>query len=111
MSYDNEFEVCTTPFINCEIPRMVPKACKFPPIVEGHLQMQEVSWYNWHADMLALSNEYPEVLFEVTRHGEDAMDSERRWYKNGKCRAWELPAFEDLCPKYEDAKPYKEKKR
>lgn len=41
-------------------------------------------WYNHEDDMLRLSREFPDVLFELTGEGEGAGDLWRKYFKNGK---------------------------
>ena len=41
-------------------------------------------WYGYEADMLALSNRYRNLLFELTGEGEESGDMWKAWYRNGK---------------------------
>jgi hypothetical protein len=79
---------------------------KMQKIVEGHLNkwcdiiskksgyelyevhemahISEAKWYDCEKHMLELSNEYPDVLFEVFTLGEDQDNTELTYFKNGK---------------------------
>lgn len=41
-------------------------------------------WYNHEDDMLRLSREFPDILFELHGEGEEAGDLWRKYFKNGK---------------------------
>jgi hypothetical protein len=46
--------------------------------------LHEVKWYDHNDDMIALSKQYPHVLFELEGVGEEHGDMWRARYKNGE---------------------------
>lgn len=51
---------------------------------DDDLTMYNVKWYDWHEHMIALSNEYPSVLFIVDGNGEEDDDIWRAYITGGK---------------------------
>ena len=47
----------------------------------------EVKWYDHEDDMIALSKEYPNVVFILDGVGEEFPDAWRKWFHNGKFEA------------------------
>lgn len=41
-------------------------------------------WYDHEADMIQMSREFPDILFELTGEGEEAGDLWRKYFKNEK---------------------------
>ena len=51
----------------------------------------EMKWYECEDDMVKLSRDYPELVFEVEGQGEDRDDNWRAYFANGKfylCRGY-----------------------
>lgn len=64
----------------------------------------EDTWYSFDDDLGRVSKEYPEIMFMVTRIGDEPMDIERRWYLNGEVRAFALQKdLDKLFPSFDDA--------
>jgi hypothetical protein len=40
-------------------------------------------WYDWKDDFPKISSLFPDVVFEITRYGEQQPDIERAFFKNG----------------------------
>src|SRR5690242_16095240 len=45
---------------------------------------EDVKWYEWVNDMKKYSLQYPEIMFQVQRTGEENGDIEVGYFKNGK---------------------------
>lgn len=41
-------------------------------------------WYDHHIDMVNMSKDFPEILFQLNGEGEESGDTWRSFYKNGK---------------------------
>ena len=52
--------------------------------VRGSICVQTSQWDTHEKDMLSISAQYPQVLFEVNREGEENEDISREWFLNGK---------------------------
>jgi len=67
----------------------------------GEQFWRNAKWYEHDNDMLELSREYPEVLFDLYGDGEDSDDMWHSYYKNGKMQ--HCPA-EITFPPFDEAK-------
>ncbi|MGI9570359.1 MAG: hypothetical protein ACR2PH_11620 [Desulfobulbia bacterium] len=47
-------------------------------------ELSESKWYSYHENMIEVSKDNPDRLFQLDRDGEEKGDIERRYYKNGK---------------------------
>ncbi len=56
---------------------------------EDHYFKNEVKWYDWKEEMIALSAKYPDILFELTGVGEEYPDIWRYFFKAGKIQGGE----------------------
>ena len=61
----------------------------------------EYKWYECDDEMIALSKEFPEVLFKVHGEGEESGDIWDRYFMNGKTQY--CPA-EVMCPPFDRTK-------
>lgn len=49
----------------------------------GFLSEDTMKWYECEEDMVKLSKEFPEMVFEIVAYGEDSDDFWREYFKNG----------------------------
>lgn len=49
----------------------------------GHA-MDSMKWYGWKADMVSISELYPDTLIVVSGDGEDSDDTWRAYFRNGQ---------------------------
>lgn len=52
--------------------------------------VQSTKWYEYKKDFVAFSSRYPDIIFIVTRKGEESGDIEKSYFKNG--RQWSTKA-------------------
>jgi hypothetical protein len=63
-----------------------------------------MKWYGYNDDMLELSRDWPNVLFELTGEGEESGDLWRAFYRNGKfvkvegVVAYDIPDLDKVLP-------------
>ena len=67
--------------------------------VDGNT-LEPTKWYDMDKDMKEFSKKYPEVLFEMERHGESGGDDQCNYYfRNGKKQeCWVELKFPDFDP-------------
>lgn len=58
-----------------------------PETFEDAVGQDSMKWYNHEKDMIALSKEYPNILFILEGIGETFPDAWRKWFYNGKFEA------------------------
>ena len=46
--------------------------------------IDELKWYEYKNDFAAFSLKYPNIIFEVYREGEESLDLETSYFKDGK---------------------------
>lgn len=68
---------------------------------EGQWYQSEIKWYDHDDDMLKLSLQFPDNVFDLYGEGEEATDMWHTYYKNGKMQH---------CPASIEFDPYDEKK-
>jgi hypothetical protein len=52
----------------------------------SNLEITGVKWYKWRDDMVALSAQYPSILFKLTGAGEEKRDMWKGYFKGGKAQ-------------------------
>lgn len=53
------------------------------------LDGEECKWYDENEDMLALSEQHPNLVFRVDGDGEESGDIWTHWYKAGQLQQWD----------------------
>ena len=51
---------------------------------EGESAGESVKWYSSNSDLIEFSKQYPYALFQMERQGQENLDIEYFWVKNGK---------------------------
>lgn len=57
------------------------------PVNFGRWTEEAMKWYDHEADMIALSKEYPNLVFVLEGVGEEFPDAWRKWFYNGVVEA------------------------
>ena len=74
--------------------------CAHKALDESGNTNDQTKWYDMDKDMKEFSKKYPEVLFEMERHGESGGDDQCNYYfRNGKKQeCWVELKFPDFDP-------------
>jgi hypothetical protein len=95
------------PHIEAEIARKIwyevwgNTSLRFDPDCFEDIFGDEMKWYHHEDDMIALSKEYPDIVFVLEGEGEEAPDFWRMWVCNGE---WEKVYAELVYPMPKTAK-------
>lgn len=63
-----------------------------------------MKWYDYEQDMLALSTQFPDMLFCLYGNGEDSDDIWREFFRNGKSCYQRIKMFYDPPPAWAEYK-------
>jgi hypothetical protein len=72
---------------------------------EGERTGESVKWYNSNSDLIEFSKQYPNVLFHLQREGEEILDIEYFWARDGVGYSEEIKV---IYPKFDETKLVKQ---
>ena len=89
MGYQTDFILTTDEYLDEEIVKKIGdrldeiSTYRFEES-DGDFYLYNAKWYDSHEDMLELSKEFPEYVFQLDGNGEGNDDVWRQYYKDGK---------------------------